>query len=264
MLVQKLLNKHRLPPLRPIAEDGIEGPETKSAISEFQRRILKIHRPDGQVDPQGPTWNALCDNSMPTKIANGGNFSGGAWWHANQAKYPNSVSLDDLNQDFRKKVKEFLDALEQAGFSINTKSKTAKSVQISSTKRSKQRAYLMHYSWTIAHGIDKASLVPPESGVNINWDHGDDSKSKLAAQQMVDLFGLAHIAALDSRHIAGLAIDMTITWTGSFQIKKPNGVLVSIGSPTNGAANKELHQIGKDYGVIKLVKDAPHWSSDGK
>ncbi|HQU42530.1 MAG TPA: hypothetical protein PK867_06940, partial [Pirellulales bacterium] len=90
------------------------------------------------------------------------NLSGAAWWHANQAKYPNSTSVDDLEPTFRAKVKEFLAALDKAGASV----------KISATRRSKQRAYLMHYSWKIAKGEISASKVPAESGVSIVWDHG--------------------------------------------------------------------------------------------
>jgi hypothetical protein len=57
--VQRLLNLHRQPAMRPIAEDGREGPETKKAIEEFQRRIVKMQRPDGRVDPGGATLQAL-------------------------------------------------------------------------------------------------------------------------------------------------------------------------------------------------------------
>ena len=59
MLVQRLLNKHRLPPLAPLSVDGREGPETKAAIVEFQTRVLKMTKPDGRVDPEGPTFRAL-------------------------------------------------------------------------------------------------------------------------------------------------------------------------------------------------------------
>ena len=56
LLVQRLLNKHRPPPLRPIVEDGREGPETTGAIEEFQRRVLKMQRPDGRFR-RGSAWH---------------------------------------------------------------------------------------------------------------------------------------------------------------------------------------------------------------
>jgi hypothetical protein len=137
-------------------------------------------------------------------------------------------------------------------------------VTISSTRRSKQRAYLMHYSWKIAKGQIKASEVPAEPGVEIIWDHGNEVKSKQAAQQMVDLFRLAHIASLTSRHIEGKAIDMTITWTGTLKIKNKSGQTIEITGVSNGASNTTLHSVGAGYGVKKLVTDPPHWSSDGR
>jgi murein DD-endopeptidase MepM/ murein hydrolase activator NlpD len=67
-LVQKLLNKHRMPPLRPIAEDGVEGAETRLAIEEFQRRVVRMAKPDGRVDPNGASWKAL-NSVAPTMPA---------------------------------------------------------------------------------------------------------------------------------------------------------------------------------------------------
>jgi lysozyme len=59
LLVQQLLNKHRLPPLRYIVEDGLNGRETSEAIEYFQRTIMKMPKPDSRVDPEGATLKAL-------------------------------------------------------------------------------------------------------------------------------------------------------------------------------------------------------------
>ena len=252
--VQTLLNQHRPVPMRPIGVDGLSGPETIAAIEDFQRRVVKLQTPDGRVDPGGKTWTALTGGAPSTATPTGGSLSGATWWHANQAKYPNSSSVEDLEPGFRAKAKEFLAALQQAGASV----------AISSTKRSKQRAYLMHYSWEVAKGQINASQVPAEPGVNIVWDHGNDAKSKQAAQEMVNLFGMAHIASLTSRHIDGKAIDMSISWTETLKIKNKSGQTVDIGPPRNGAHNTTLHAVGSTYGVKKLVGDSPHWSSDGQ
>lgn len=57
--IQNLLNEHILVPLQPIVVDGSCGPMTIAAIEEFQRRAMKMSRPDGKVDPQGKTMAAL-------------------------------------------------------------------------------------------------------------------------------------------------------------------------------------------------------------
>lgn len=59
LLVQQLLNRHRQPPLLPIAESGVADGETFAAIAEFQGRVVKMHSPDGRVDPGGATIRAL-------------------------------------------------------------------------------------------------------------------------------------------------------------------------------------------------------------
>lgn len=59
LLVQQLLNRKRPPGTPPIGEDGKQGDETYTAIEEFQRRALKMKKPDGRVDPDGRTFTAL-------------------------------------------------------------------------------------------------------------------------------------------------------------------------------------------------------------
>jgi hypothetical protein len=67
--VQKLLNENigLITPLRPLDEDGRIGPNTLSAIEEFQRRVVGMLKPDRRVDPNGRTWSAL------TKTSSGAN-----------------------------------------------------------------------------------------------------------------------------------------------------------------------------------------------
>jgi hypothetical protein len=168
-------------------------------------------------------------------------------------RFPTSRSLDDLEADFQKKAKAFVDALQAAGATV----------EINATFRPKERAFLMHWCYHVANKLVSPKKVPKMAGVDINWDHGDDKKSRTAAQEMVDAYDIAHEPALASRHTERKAIDMDISWTGTLKIKKADGTQVSIGAPENGADNKMLHAVGKSYGVIKLQKDPPHWSSDG-
>ncbi|MBI3861434.1 MAG: hypothetical protein HY290_06020 [Planctomycetia bacterium] len=189
----------------------------------------------------------------PAGATTAANLSGAAWWQANQAKFPNSESVDDLAMPFRESVRQFLAALAVAGARVT----------IDTTRRNKQRAYLMHSSWGIAHGQISPAKVSAEPGVNIVWDHGNLAASRTAAQQMVNLFHMAYDAALNSNHIAGNAIDMTITWVGKMKIKNKAGHVVEIGAPFDGAHNAHLHTVGAGYGVKKLLKDPPHWSVNG-
>src|SRR5262245_11631460 len=119
-----------------------------------------------------------------------GNLSGAAWYRANQAKYPNSKLVGDLERGFGVKVKDFIAALKAAGAKV----------VVTSTLRDASRAYVMHWCYLLAKGSVKPSAVPKRTGVNIEWDHGDDAESKKAAQEMVDLFDIAFLPALTSRH----------------------------------------------------------------
>lgn len=186
--------------------------------------------------------------------------SGKYWvtWANVHAK--NSSQVDDLNDDFKPKVKAFIKALEDGGATVKVKA----------TKRNKKRAYLFHWSWKIYLGKCKASDASTLAGVNINWDLGDDEKSKAGAKEMVVGFGLAtppksvFAPSMTSNHIAGKAIDMEISWKGKINVKKQDGTEVSVDYNPNVKLNTVLHTIGASYGVKKLVKDAPHWSSNGK
>jgi hypothetical protein len=57
--IQELLNEHLQVPLRPLTVNGTCDGLTIAAIEEFQRRVMKLSRPDGRVDPQGATMAAL-------------------------------------------------------------------------------------------------------------------------------------------------------------------------------------------------------------
>nr|WP_298687531.1 hypothetical protein [uncultured Dongia sp.] len=183
------------------------------------------------------------------------NLSGKDWWRANQRNYPNSQDIDDLESGFRARVQDFIGSLRHAGASVT----------IASTRRNATRAHLMHYCWKVAHGDIAAADVPAMSGLTIDWDHGDAEKSKQGAQEMVNLFGMAHIASLSSNHISGKAIDMNISWKETLVLTQPAPLLTRIESRPRSGQNRELHGIGGDvFRVFKLCSDPPHWSFNGR
>lgn len=190
---------------------------------------------------------------MPTK-------SGTYWITWANAHAKNSNKVDDLEASFKSNVKAFIKALTDAGATVD----------ISTTKRSDKRAYLFHWSWKISQGKCKPSDAKKMIGVDIEWDHGDDKKSKAGALEMVKGFGLAvpprsmNPPSLTSNHIAGKAIDMTIKWSRIIKVKKKDKTEVSVTYMTNVNANTALQTIGDSYGVKKLKTDAPHWSFNGR
>ena len=185
--------------------------------------------------------------------------SGSFWvtWANTHAK--NSSAIGDLAEPFRTNVKAFIKALEDAGAKVD----------VSTTRRSDKRAYLFHWCWRIGLGKVKASAATAMAGVDIEWDHGDEDRSRKGANEMIDGFGLAvppnsiNAPALNSNHIAGLAIDIDITWTGTIKIKARDGSEVSVNFMADVDKNVKLHTVGASYGVKKLATDAPHWSHDG-
>jgi hypothetical protein len=173
-------------------------------------------------------------------------------------EYPTSKSIDDLADTFRAKAQSFVDSLLKAGAAVS----------IGDTLRPPKRARLMYSAYQIAHGEPvplNPSEVPEIPGVDIQWEHRDANglpdlaASKAGALEMVDGYHIVHEPALHPRHIEGLAIDMTISWQGDLVLMDGKGAKRTIASEKrNGADNPELHLVGRSFGVIKLLGDAPH------
>jgi predicted chitinase len=169
-------------------------------------------------------------------------------------RYPTSREIDDLDPAFAKSVTRFVSALREAGARV----------KISATWRPKERAWLMHWAWNVWKGIAKPEEVPRIDGMLINWVHPTLARSRRAAREMVQGYGMVRRAALNSRHIDRRAIDMTISWEGGLALADAGGVTRNIQSMPRNGSNPEVVAIGASYGVVKLVTDPPHWSDDGR
>ncbi|SFS08988.1 TrbL/VirB6 plasmid conjugal transfer protein [Dyella sp. OK004] len=193
-------------------------------------------------------WTAQVGPPAPGTAASTSNLSSSQWVN----RYPTSTSTTDLIEPFRSNVQRFITAMEAGGADV----------RIAATLRPPERAYLMHYAYEVAHGMDPAS-VPSMNGVSIDWTHLDAAghidlaASRFAAQQMVDGYGIAYPPALSSRHSEGRAIDMGITNFAGKSFTNGDGVSVRVMNQT------DLVSLGSSYGVVKLPSDPPHWSDDG-
>jgi hypothetical protein len=183
-------------------------------------------------------------------------LSGRAW----VSRFPGSTSVSDLEPGFCRKIERFIAALREAGASV----------EINSTYRPPERAYLMHWAWKIGAADYDAQTVPAKSGVDIEWWHGNAEASKTAAREMMSAFGIERLRvapALASRHTERKAIDMDISWSGELSIKNADGSTRRIASTPRDGANAELIEVGATYGAIHFSppeKDKPHWSTDGR
>lgn len=177
-------------------------------------------------------------------------LSGPAWC----SRFPTSVSPNDLLPDFRDKVLAFISAMERGGATVS----------IAATFRPPERAYLMHWCCMIANSGQDPAAVPHMSGVDIDWSHqGDVPDARAAAAAMKKGYEIKFPAALVSRHTQRRAIDMTISWQGTLTVRDFNGQERVIGLPPRNGSNQVLVDVGRSFGVIKLMTDPPHWSDDG-
>jgi hypothetical protein len=185
-------------------------------------------------------------------------LSGASWVN----RYYGSNETSELESPFRENVDAFIAAMKDAGMTV----------EISATYRTKERQFLMYYSWLIAKkGFDPAK-VPQYPGIDIVWVHhnadGTYSKKKsiTAAKEMVTGFEIAYkpAEAEKSNHQYKRAIDMTIKWQAkSVTIKNKEGKPIVINTSPHTGSNNQLIKVGATYGVIKLREDPPHWSETG-
>lgn len=241
--------------ITPLRTDGVLDGATSRAMRTYASRVM------GRSASRGDLATALAQQSPSDLLREQSRareasvkLSGADWFRRNQARFPNSDRVADLAPAFAAHVTQFLTALANAGTIV----------RISSTRRNRIRAWLMHYAWQVSHGAVAAADVPDEPEAGILWDHGDDTRSVAAAAEMVRLFAIRFKPSLTSNHIAGLAIDMTITWSGPIEIVDAAGAKHAIDQPRNGNENGVLHTVGGSYGVRKLLSDPPHWSVDGR
>lgn len=193
-------------------------------------------------------------NQSPVVVSGGNELSGPQW----VTRFLGSSNTSALTPEFQQSVDRFIEAMRSAGAAVT----------VSATYRPPQRAYLMHWSWQIAHGAAPTS-VPPKDGVNIEWVHSTAEASIRAARSMVAAYGMQNLQvppALVSRHTQRKAIDMSISWSGDLLIRNAAGELTIISSGPRTGMNAALKEVGRGYGVIKFVggvSDKPHWSTDG-
>lgn len=175
-------------------------------------------------------------------------LSGPDWVH----QFPTSTKIEDLESPFKDCVARFIGALEAAGATV----------RIAATRRPQERAYLMHYAFQISQGGNPAD-VPALTGVAIEWVHPTPKDSLEAARRMTAAYDIVYAPTLLSRHVQGQAIDMTITWSAPLHVIDAFGKTTELDFPRNGG-HRLLWPVGATYGVVKNVRDAPHWSVDGR
>ena len=170
------------------------------------------------------------------------------------ARFPTSVSPSDLLPAFRDRALAFISAMERGGALVS----------IAATYRPPERAYLMHWCCMIADSGQDPAAVPPMDGVDIDWGHdGNVLDARAAAGAMKSAYQIRFPAALTSRHTQHRAIDMTISWQGTLKVLDFNGQERVITMPPRSGSNQVLVDVGRSFGVIKLMTDPPHWSDDG-
>lgn len=205
-------------------------------------------------------------------------LSGKHWQSTASLKWPESSLIEDLSDEFRPSGQSFIAMLKENSIEV----------EVSSTLRPAERAYLYHYCLEVAAGRVPPDKVEKLATVDIDWDHGDIEKSKTAAKEMADAFGLVGVAAYPSNHSGGNALDMKMNFSGNAkdgkntivykvaqsdkdtvarELKVDDEAIIGVsarGKKIADIANRDLSKAGKDFGAIRAIaKDIVHWSLDG-
>jgi len=184
-------------------------------------------------------------------------LSGEQWPGLASSKgWSSSHDLGTLAAGFAGPAKTFIDGLSASGAAV----------EITCTWRHENRAYLMHYAWTLESGeesVAKANSDCQGKGIAIEWDHGDPAQTQAAAAAMKKAFGLVAKPALGTLHKTGEAVDMKITGVPAS---------LTVGGKTYQAEEKKsgkldedkVDHIGRELGVIWYGGgDYVHWSVNG-
>jgi len=237
---------------------AVSGAESKSLLESLgvlddlmQRKGLSDQHAALRGYRQSILQQLASMHGLGDEVVTRSELSGPAWVQ----RFPDSASTAELERTFKTGVDAFIASMKEGHASVT----------VSSTYRPLERAYLMHYAYEVAQGTIRPQDVPPQPGVDIQWDHGNDAASKNAAQQMVDAYKIVKEPALHSRHTERKAIDMTISWADTLTLKDGDGKQVKINSTPRSGMNTDLIKVGKTFGVVKALfaGDPPHWSTDG-
>jgi hypothetical protein len=197
----------------------------------------------------------------------------GAHWQQIATAWDDQPYISALESGFAADLEKFLAMLTANGIGH----------EITAGLRPPERSYLFKYSLDVTNGRIAPKDVPAMAGVDIIWDHGDDAKSKKAAGELADKFGLVGIAAHPSNHNSGKAVDMKLDFSGN----AANTLTYTVGTKTvtrtiktddearkgvkakgkviSGIGSRELSLAGADFDVKRaLDNDIVHWSRSGR
>ncbi|MEV8379213.1 hypothetical protein AB0P21_41135 [Kribbella sp. NPDC056861] len=205
-----------------------------------------------------------------TYLACDTNHLSGASW---EPKFPKSGSMDELAEPFRTNAYAFKNAMRMAGIDVD----------VISTFRSFQRAYLMQWSYKISRDNLDPATVPafvPSAGqpsVDICWVHSDangnpdrtaSANAATALAKALVIYGNKTSPSANSRHCYRMAVDWTTVWTAAtITVANTTGPPTTITSTPRSGLNPDLIKVGATYGLKHYgpiaTDDANHWSDTG-
>lgn len=194
-------------------------------------------------------------------------LSGPSW----AGRFRDSRSVGALSGPFRRHVSAFIGAMRHARINV----------RLISTLRPPERAFLMHYSWLIAHRKLSPLRVPHfhadrhHGPVAICWIHvgahgANIHASIVAARKLATALGVASMHGaplLTTLRTEGLSIMMSTTWTSrKVTVTNAMGHRVTIRSAPHNGLNTTLIAVGATYQVIHFLKASQamnDWSVNG-
>ena len=209
--------------------------ETEKASAEEAAAVVEEPAPDTTMELSGAAWRAK----------------------ATASGWVNDTNFASLDATWGPKAETFVTGLRSSGATVN----------VTAGLRHPKRAMLMHYAWTVSKGLATpaaANTACQAEGININWDHGDLTRSKAAAAELASAFSLVAKPSLTSNHIRGKAIDCNISNVPAKVTV--GGTEYDAGPKGTGVQDEDkVDHVGQAVGVIWYgAGDRVHWSHTGR
>ena len=194
--------------------DGMLRTATLIAIEKFQGRTMKMHRPDGLVEPAGRTWLALIGsrNTTPGLLRP-------ELMDADSSKWSMGQKLQSLHPELRPKVNAVLRAMRQRGFEPR-----------------------IHHAWRSV-GVQAGILAAGHSGVPFSFHNArnpDGTLSALAAD-IVDATLAWGASAAFWKALGEEAKKQNLYWGGDWKTDYDPGHVQLL-------SNSELDRIKRENG----------------
>jgi phosphatidylserine/phosphatidylglycerophosphate/cardiolipin synthase-like enzyme len=234
-----------------IPTDGLSMDDASPATYAGQETTVRFRSPGMKMVVASVDTGLFSDDLKIPFVIQVVESSGPQWVH----RYQGSTDLNHLKMPFLGNLTNFLTAVVEAGI-------TADDIEILSTYRPAERAYLMASSYLIfIKNTSPLDIKHELAHIPMSWVHydldgnPDIEASRKGAEDLYNAFNIGK-AVYPSNHSKGTAIDMKIN------VNSPTTVFDADGREHAVSKEKDLYEVSATFGVLHMP-NSNHWSLTG-